>query len=61
MYKRKTKDVWVVEGNYGYGWDYLTSSENRKEAYDDYKSYVENEPYNSHRIRKTREKIESCS
>ena len=56
-YVRKTKDVWVVEGDYGYGWEYLCGSEDRKKAYDDYHSYLLNEPNVSHRVRKTREKI----
>ena len=56
-YTRKTKDIWVVEGDYGYGWEYLTGSETRKEAKNDYEAYLLNEPNASHRLRKTRERI----
>lgn len=28
-YQRKTKDVWVIESNYGYGWE-------EESTYDDY-------------------------
>lgn len=56
-YVRKTKDVWVVEGDYGYGYEYLTASEDRAEARDDLRAYRENERGVSFRLRKTRERI----
>ena len=31
-YKRKTKDVWCIETNYGYGWE--TESEYDKDDYE---------------------------
>lgn len=43
MYTRKTVDVYVVFGNYGYGWDYMSCSETLAEAKRDKKEYVENE------------------
>ena len=57
MYQRKTKDIWVIEGNYGYGWDYLCCYENRAEAKADFRAYRENEPQYSHRIKKKRERL----
>lgn len=32
-YQRKTKDVWCIQTNYGYGWE--TESEYDKDDYDD--------------------------
>ena len=58
MYKRKTKDVWILEGNFGYGWEEMIEYNNRKEAYDDLKSYIDNDKKYDYRIRVTREKIE---
>lgn len=43
MYKRKTIDVWIVQGNYGQGWEDVTSSESYKEARQDLKDYKEND------------------
>ena len=58
MYVRKTYDEYEVQGNYGYGWDALTTCETLKEAREDLKSYRENEPGVPHRIVKHRVKIE---
>ena len=64
-YKRKTKDVWCIDTNYGYGWE--TESEYdkddyenpRKAAYEDAKGYREMmRSYGGQvRIVKRREKI----
>lgn len=43
MYERKTVDVWVVQGNYGEGWEDLTESYDRMEAKTDAKQYREND------------------
>ncbi|MBR3444783.1 MAG: hypothetical protein IKH14_02795 [Prevotella sp.] len=43
-----------VQGNYGYGWDCLTTEETRAEAEAQKKCYDENEPSVPHRIRKVR-------
>lgn len=50
---------YVVQGNYGYGWDDLVTHENRIDALNDYKWYAQNEQY-PHRIieRKTLRKEE---
>ena len=53
-YKRKTKDVWVVQGNYGYGWDDVVEEETRKEAWDMLLCYTENEPKYQHRVKRRR-------
>ena len=58
MYVRKTKDVYEVQGNYGYGWDFLTEEETAKEARAQKRCYDENEPY-PHRIVKRRVRIEA--
>ena len=58
MYCRKTKDVYVLEGNYGYGWDFLCEYDNRKDALNDLKTYRENEIGYVHRIIKRRVMID---
>lgn len=57
MYKRKTRDIWEVQGNYGYGWDMVTTEESHKEAIAMLKCYQENERNYPHRIVKKRERI----
>ncbi len=42
-YQRKTENVWVVQGNYGQGWEDLTESYARKEVMEDAKRYREND------------------
>lgn len=44
---------YVVQGNYGYGWDDLVTHNNRIDALNDYKWYKQNEQY-PHRIIKRR-------
>jgi hypothetical protein len=60
MYTRKTKDVWEVQGNYGYGdgWECVTAEDDRWEALKRLREYRENEPQYAHRIHLTRERIE---
>jgi hypothetical protein len=57
MYKRKTVDEYEIQGNYGYGWDMVTTEETRKEARAQVKCYRENEPRAAHRIVKKRVKL----
>lgn len=42
MYKRKTKDVYYLVTNYGYGWEEEVSYETYKEAKQGKKEYLEN-------------------
>lgn len=53
-YTRKTKDEYEIQGNYGYGWEVLTTEDNSKDARDTLKCYRENEPSVPHRIKKRR-------
>ena len=46
---KRTEEVYVIQGNYGNGWDDLTQSSSYKEAKADLKSYDENESY-PHRL-----------
>ena len=47
----KTKEVKVLQGNYGYGWDDLCEYElDDPSSRSDFKSYRENEPQYAHRI-----------
>jgi hypothetical protein len=56
----KTKQVYVVQGNYGYGhgWEDLTAEDDRKEARDRLREYRENERGVPFRLIKRRERIE---
>jgi hypothetical protein len=57
-YKRKTRDVWQVEVNYGFGhgWEYQIAEYSIVEARKRLREYRENCQYPS-RMRKTRERI----
>jgi hypothetical protein len=59
--QRKTRDVWVVQGNYGQGWEDVTAEETFKEIRQRVKEYRENEPGTAFRVKLTREKIETAS
>lgn len=52
LVEEEPKYEWVLQGNYGYGWDDLVTYDNKEEAERDYKDYRENEPEYTHRIRK---------
>jgi hypothetical protein len=54
---RKTKDVYVVQGNYSQGWEDLTAHDTRKEAIAERKTYDANGNY-PHRVISKREKIQ---
>lgn len=55
--QRKTKDEFVIQGNYGHGWEDLSSYDNRREAVSDLKAYRENDKYGYHRLITRRVKI----
>ena len=57
-YIRKTVDEYEVQGNYGQGWECVTTEETYRDAREQLKCYNENEPY-PHRIVKKRVKIEN--
>ena len=61
-YKRKTRDVWRVEVNYGFGhgWEYQIAEYSKAEARKRLAEYRENCAYPS-RLRKTRERIPGAS
>lgn len=44
MYTRKTKDVYVLQGNYGCGWESVLEEDKRKDAMERLKEYRENQP-----------------
>lgn len=60
MYQRKTIDEIVIQGNYGYGWDDLTTEESMAEARKTLRTYQENERNAAHRIIRRRVKKEAC-
>lgn len=49
-YIRKTKDEYIVQGNYGQGWEDITAEPTRKECKERLKEYRENEPQYNHRM-----------
>lgn len=58
-YVRKTKDVWCIETNCGYGWEVESTYDTRKEAMADlpeYRLFVSTY-HGQVRIKKRREKI----
>jgi len=57
-YQRKTQDIFVIESNYGYGWEYTMEETTRKGGLLTLKEYRENQPEYPHRLIKKREKIE---
>jgi len=59
MYIRKTADEYEIQGNYGQGWECVTTEETRQEAKSQLKCYNANEPQYAHRIVKKRVKKES--
>ena len=46
---------WIIQGNYGYGWEDLSAYDNRKDAQEDLRAYRENEPEYPHRLISRRE------
>lgn len=59
MYKRKTKDLYILMANYGYGdgWEYVTAEESQTEIKKRLKEYRENVSEYQYKIVKTRIKI----
>ena len=56
MYQRKTKDIYELWTNYGYGWECEVCEETRTEIRQRYKEYRENTNAQL-QIKKRREKI----
>ncbi len=57
-YKRKTSDEFTLQGNYGQGWEDITSDSTRKGIRESLKDYQKNEG-GMYRIIKRRVKIEA--
>ena len=58
-YTRKTKDVYILLSNYGYGWDEELTEDTYQEAKEQLKTYRENCPGAQYKIVKKRVKIEN--
>ena len=58
-YQRKTSDLFIIESDYGYGWEETISSDNRLDARQNLKDYRINQPEYSHRLIKRRERNET--
>ena len=59
LYQRKTRDVWDIETNYGYGWEVESTYDNKADAKMDFSEYkLHTIYYNAQcRIKHRREKI----
>lgn len=57
-YQRKTIDCFIVESDYGYGWEETTREESHKMGRLQLACYRENQPQYLHRLIVKREKIE---
>lgn len=57
MYKRKTKDIYVMMSNYGYGWEEELTEDTYAEAKAQLKTYRENCKNAQYKIVKKRIKI----
>ena len=57
---KRTRQEYIVQGNYGYGWDDLTTSDSYGEAKQDLKDYRENEKNATHRLITRRVPIEEA-
>ena len=55
--KNKYEYLFVIQGNYGYGWDDFISTENYREAKARLKDYRDNEKKYSHRMIQRRERV----
>lgn len=56
-YQRKTKEVYVLQGNYGYGWDDILEEDSWLDAKRSLQEYRENESEYPHRVITRRVKI----
>jgi hypothetical protein len=56
MKEAKMQYEYELQGNYGYGWDVLTTEATRSEALDQLRTYAENEPMTRLRISRVRVK-----
>lgn len=54
MYERKTKDVWVLMSNYGYGWEEEWEDENQATAIDNLMRYRAECPHFKFYLKKKR-------
>ena len=61
MYKRKTKDVWVLYQDYGYGdgWEYVIEEDTLDEIKKRKKEYLENQPQYPLKVKRERRRLES--
>ena len=59
-YVRKTEDEFEIQGDYGYGWEMVTTESTWKEAKEQIKCYRENQPA-PYRIKMKRVKIAVAS
>lgn len=57
MYKRKTKDEYIIMQNTSLGWEEICAYETRKEASNNLKLYRENQPEYLVKIVKKRVKL----
>ena len=56
-YQRKTRDIWKLYVDYGYGWEYEIAEYSRTEIRQRQKEYLENCPQYPTRVVRVRERI----
>lgn len=56
-YERKTYDEYQLLGDWGYGWDFVLAERTYREAREQLKTYVENDPSARYKMVKRRIKI----
>jgi hypothetical protein len=61
MYIRKTEDEFEIQGNYGFGYEMVTTETNRKDAREQIETYRASEPGIPFRWVKKRVKIDEVS
>jgi hypothetical protein len=57
-YKRKTKDIFEIHSDFGYGFEYTCTCDNWRDARFQLRTYRTNQPQYPHKIVKYRERIQ---
>jgi len=59
-YKRKTRDYFVIQGDYGFGFEDVSAESTWKDTKATLKAYRENEPNMAFKVLRKRESIIAC-
>lgn len=58
-YKRKTKDVWTLFGNWGFGWEEVVTEYSPKDIRQRYNEYTQDNLDAQFKVRRSRVRIEN--